>query len=100
MEIVLVKLRDRGVYKSEHLQQFLGIIPCSDKIRLAFLFSVWNPSLPELLNTNGFLIYGFAFLVGIHEHVAFLDSFRPEHVERQHLKDQREAEILNFFFQL
>ena len=98
VESLLTVLFHHGIYKSCHLQQIVGIIPCSDISRLKYLFKVFDDTMPELLNTNGFRLYGATFLKCVVMHVQELDATRSNNMERQFRKDEREKAILDLFF--
>lgn len=98
VESLLTTLFYHGINKSCHLQQIIGLIPSSNISRLKYLFHVFDQSVPELLNTHGFRLYGATFLKCLVIHIQELHATRSDIMERQRIKDQSEKAILDHFF--
>jgi hypothetical protein len=98
MDRLLKELRHHGIYKSCHLQQFIGILPAANFPRLAYLFAVFDETMPEIVNTNGFRLYGETFLFTLLLHVRSLDTRHSKVVEMYRLKDESEKALLDLFF--
>lgn len=98
MQSLLSDLKRHGIETTGHLQNLIGIIPCSDNGRLRYLFQVADHAKPEIVNTHGFRIYGNSFLSCIIHHVKEMDLHISDDFERQRRRDEREKALFDLFF--
>jgi hypothetical protein len=92
----LLYLSVHGITKTEHLSQLSGII-ASDIPRINFLFTVGDPSLPEILNTNAYLVYKLTFLQCLCDYVHRIDTAGAFFFKKQSGRDNLEKELLELF---
>ena len=96
MEVeLLASLKRLGIRKSCDLQQWIHIH--KDVSKMTYLFQVCDHSKQEILNTNGYRLYGIQFLKALQKHIGCRQITLDDYAMYE-IKTQCEIELLEQFF--